>query len=219
MPLVPDNPNNRSVAATMLTEGEIVAFPTDTLYGLGAIVFNEAAVSNLYTIKGRVPDQGFPVLIASESQLHEVASEIPDAALALASRFWPGALTIVLRRHERIPESVTGGTDTIAVRLPDHPCPRSLISTCGSPITGTSANRHAGPQPTSAGEVQRQLGDQPNLVLDGGPSPSLLPSTLLDLTASPPIILRRGAISVEDLMSVCSVIDHDPAMSAGEARG
>ena len=138
MPRVIDNPNNRSVASILLRESGVVAYPTDTVYGLGAAVFNYAAVSSLFVIKGRSRDQGVPVLIASESQLHEVASEVSDEAFALAKAFWPGALTLVTARRRDMPALVAGGGDTIAVRLPDHPCPQALIQALGAPITGTS---------------------------------------------------------------------------------
>ena len=210
MPRVPDNPNNRSVAAILLREGGVVAYPTDTVYGLGAVVFNPSAVATLFMIKDRSPDQGVPVLIVSDSQLREVATDIPDEALALAKRFWPGQLTLVLKRHPNLPSGVTGGGDTVAVRLPDHASPQSLISACGAPITGTSANRHGGPEPTSADEVQRQLGNRLSLILDGGPSASQVPSTLLDMTVAPARVLRPGAISVDDIRSVCAVADLDP---------
>ena len=156
MPLAPDNPNNRSVASILLREGGVIAFPTDTVYGLGASAFNYAAVSMVFVIKNRSRDQGLPVLITSESQLPEVASEVPDSAYALAERFWPGGLTLVVPRNLNVPALVAGYGDTIAVRLPDHPCPQTLVQALGKPITGTSANRHNGPEPSSAAEVQRQ---------------------------------------------------------------
>lgn len=211
MPRVIDNPNNRSVASILLRESGVVAYPTDTVYGLGAAVFNYAAVSSLFVIKGRSRDQGVPVLIASESQLHEVASEVSDEAFALAKAFWPGALTLVTARRRDMPALVAGGGDTIAVRLPDHPCPQALIQALGAPITGTSANRHNGPEPTSADEVQRQLGNRLSLILDGGPSPRSVPSTIVDATVSPPRVLRLGALTLEQLRSVCPVAGPDPA--------
>lgn len=211
MPRVIDNPNNRSVASILLRESGVVAYPTDTVYGLGAAVFNYAAVSSLFVIKGRSRDQGVPVLIASESQLHEVASDVSDEAFALAKAFWPGALTLVTARRRDMPALVAGGGDTIAVRLPDHPCPQALIQALGAPITGTSANRHNGPEPTSANEVQRQLGNRLSLILDGGPSPRSVPSTIVDATVSPPRVLRLSALTLEQLRSVCPVAGPDPA--------
>jgi L-threonylcarbamoyladenylate synthase len=219
MPLVPDNPNNRSIASILLRESGVIAYPTDTLYGLGAIVFNRSAVSTVFVIKGRQRDQGLPVLVASESQLREVAADVSDEAMALAKEFWPGALTLVMKRHQDLPLSVTGGGDTVAVRLPDHACPQSLISACGSPITGTSANKHGGLDPTSAAEVQRQLGNRLSLVLDGGPSPLGVPSTVIDVTMSLPRVLRQGAISIEQLRTVCPIAEPDPVATGPESRG
>lgn len=207
MSRVPDNPNNRSVATVLLREGGVVAYPTDTVYGLGAVVFDDEAVSTMFSIKGRDRSQGVPVLIASESQLAEVADGVPDPALALAARFWPGALTLVLRRSPGLPSIVTGGAETVAVRLPDHPCPQALVSAVGAPITGTSANRHGGPEPTSPEEVQRQLGNRLSLILDGGPSPRAVPSTVVDVTTATPRLLRAGAVSLGELRTVCDVAD------------
>ena len=214
MPCVPDNPNNRSVATVLLREGGVVAYPTDTVYGLGAVVFNYDAVSTMFLIKGRDRSQGVPVLIASESQLAEVADGVPPAGLALAARFWPGALTLVLRRSPGLPLIVTGGAETVAVRLPDHPCPLALVSAVGAPITGTSANRHGGPEPTSPDEVQRQLGNGLSLVLDGGPSPKAVPSTIVDVTTATPRLVRAGAISLDKLRTVCDVAVADAVASA-----
>jgi L-threonylcarbamoyladenylate synthase len=219
MPRIADNANNRSVAAILLREGGVIAYPTDTVYGLGAVIFNRSAVSTVFVIKGRDRTQGLPVLIASQSQLREVATDVSDEALTLAERFWPGDLTLVFKRHPELPSGVTGGADTVAVRLPDHPSPQSLISACGSPITGTSANKHGGAQPTSAEEVQRQVGNRLSLVLDGGPSPLALPSTILDVTQSPARIVRMGSLGVDILRTVCPVEDPDPALLAGGAGG
>lgn len=218
MALVPDNANNRSVAAILLREGGVVAYPTDTVYGLGAVIFNRSAISTLYVVKGRPRDQGFPVLIASESQLREVASEVSDDALALAKAFWPGALTLVMKRHPNLPVGVTGGAETVAVRLPDHPCPQTLISACGAPIAGTSANRHGGGDPTSAQEVQRQLGNRVSLVLDGGPSPKAVPSTILDMTISPARVLRVGAITLDEVSKICAIAGSGSGRLEGEGR-
>lgn len=219
MPLVPDNSNNRSIASILLRESGVIAYPTDTVYGLGAVVFNRSAVSTVFVIKGRPRDQALPVLVASESQLREVAEDVSDEAMALAKQFWPGALTLVMKRHPELPKNVTGGGDTVAVRLPDHPCPQSLISACGSPIIGTSANRHTGLDPTSALEVQRQLGSRLSLILDGGASPLGVPSTVVDVTATLPRLLRPGAISIETLRAVCPVAELDIVPTPPESRG
>lgn len=209
MPLAPDNPNNRSVASILLREGGVIAFPTDTVYGLGASAFNHAAVSMLFVIKNRSRDQGVPVLIASESQLQEVASDVPDAAYALAEQFWPGGLTLVVPRRAEVPALVAGYGDTIAVRLPDHPCPQALVQALGGPITGTSANRHNGPEPSSAAEVQRQLGNRLSMILDGGESPAAVPSTIVDTTQHPPKVLRLGGVSLDEMREVCDIAGPD----------
>ena len=211
MAVVPDNPNNRSVATILLRDSGVVAYPTDTVYGLGAVVYDQEAVSALFTMKGRDRSQGVPVLIAAESQLAEVAADLSDAALALAARFWPGALTLVVRRHADLPPLVAGGGDTVAVRLPDHPCPQALVSAVGAPITGTSANRHGGPEPVSAAEVVRQLGNRLSLVLDGGPSPRAVPSSIVDVTTLTPRLVRAGAIALGDLRAVCEVEEPEPS--------
>lgn len=207
MPLVPDNPNSRSIASILLREGGVIAYPTDTVYGLGASVFNYSSVSTLFVIKARSRDQAVPVLIASESQLAEVATNVSEEAWKLAKAFWPGKLTLVMKRHPDLPSLITGGGDTVGVRLPDHPCPQALIQALGTPITGTSANRHNGQEPISAQEVQKQLGNRLSLILDGGPSPSNLPSSIIDTTQSPARVLRLGALSMAELQQVCDVID------------
>jgi L-threonylcarbamoyladenylate synthase len=181
-----------------------VAYPTDTLYGLGASIANAAAVARVFAIKGRGAGHGVPVLVASVAQLGQVAMEVPTAALDLARRFWPGGLTMVLRGHPSMPEAVTVG-NTVAVRHPDHPVPLALIAECGGPITGTSANARGGPQPTTALEVERQLGNLVDMVLDGGPCAGDVPSTILDLTVSPARVVRTGAIPLEELRAVCLV--------------
>ena len=147
MPLAPDNPNNRSVASILLREGGVIAFPTDTVYGLGASAFNHAAVSMIFVIKNRSRDQGLPVLIASESQLPEVASEVPDSAYALAERFWPGGLTLVVPRNTQRSCARRSYGDTIAVRLPDHRAPDA-----GRP---RKRSRARAPTATTAGAVER----------------------------------------------------------------
>ncbi|MQF87164.1 MAG: threonylcarbamoyl-AMP synthase [SAR202 cluster bacterium] len=207
MPLVPDNPNNRSIASILLREGGVIAYPTDTVYGLGASVFNYSSVSTMFVIKARERHQAVPVLIASESQLSEIAIDISDDAYRLAKAFWPGKLTLIMKSHPDLPSLVTGGGDTVGVRLPDHPCPQSLIQALGAPITGTSANRHNGAEPTTANEVQKQLGNRLSLILDGGPSPSNLPSTIIDTTSSTPKVVRTGVLSIEQIKDICDVYE------------
>ncbi len=203
---VPDNEANRLAAADALHQGRVVAYPTDTLYGIGANAFDELAVAAVFAIKARPRSQGLPLLIADLGDLDRVATGVPPAALALAERFWPGMLTIVLRRDPALPAAVTGGGDTVGVRLPDHPSPRALIESLGAPITGTSANRHEGADPTTAEEVERQLGDLA-MILDGGPCKVSVASTVVDLTTDPARIVRAGAISTRELREVVAIAE------------
>ena len=186
-----------------LRRGGVVAFPTDTLYGLGADAFSPAAVARVFDIKGRSPTSGLPLLLAEADDLDTVASDVTDLARTLAEEFWPGPLTFVLRKAESVPLVVTGGLDTVAVRVPDHPVPRTLARSLGRPVTGTSANPAGGPDPVTAAEVKRLLGDAVDYIIDGGPSPLGSPSTILDLSGARPRILRAGTLKREALERVC----------------
>jgi L-threonylcarbamoyladenylate synthase len=186
-----------------LRRGGVIVFPTDTLYGLGADAFSPEAVGRVFDIKGRAPSSGLPLLIADTADLDMVAVDITDLALLLAEEFWPGPLTLVLRRSSRVPAIVTGGLDTVAVRAPDHPVPRALVQSLRRPITGTSANRTGGPDPVAAGEVKELLGEAVDYIIDGGPSPLGTPSTILDLSGGRPAILRAGAVQREALERAC----------------
>lgn len=207
---LPDTPRNRTTAATLLRKGGVIAFPTDTLYGLAASVYNHDAVARVFAIKGRPAGQGLPVLIGSMVQIEEIAMNVSDDALALAQRFWPGPLTLVLKRRPELPSEVSGGLDTVAVRQPDHAASLQLIELSGTPITGTSANLSGGRQPVNAEEVIRQIGDLVDAVLDDGPCVVGEPSTIVDATVTPCRVIRAGAVTLEQLRSVCQV-DNSPA--------
>ena len=207
-----DNDAGLQAAAAAIRDGGLAAYPTDTLYGLGADARNPRAVAAILAAKGRRAAMGMPVLIADLGDLERVAADIPPEARLLAERFWPGALTLVLKRAPGLPDDLTGGP-TVAVRLPNHPAPRALARMAGCPITGTSANRHGGHPPTTADDVEQQLGDRLAVLLDGGPAPAAAPSTILDLTRVPAGLLRRGAVSVEALRAVVEVAD---AVEAGK---
>ncbi len=189
-------------AVKVLRRGGVVAFPTDTLYGLGAWAFSREGVERIFVIKGRPSSMALPLLLAEASQLAEVAAEVPDVAWTLVRRFWPGALTLVLRKAPSIPDLVTGGEPTVAVRIPDHPVARELVRLLGAPITGTSANRTGAPPARTAQEVVQQLGDAVDLVVDGGECPLGSPSTVVDCSQRSWRILREGAISREALEEV-----------------
>jgi L-threonylcarbamoyladenylate synthase len=186
-------------AARILAEGGLVAFPTDTVYGVGAHVFQPDAVERIYVAKIRPRDKAIPILLAQAEDLALVAEGITETAWLLAERFWPGGLTLVLPRKANVPDVVSAGGAAVAVRVPDHPVPQALITALGAPLAGTSANLSGRPSPVTAQEVEIELGGRIELILDGGRCPGGVPSTVLDLSTDPPAILRAGAISVEEI--------------------
>ena len=181
-------------AIEVLRVGGVVAYPTDTVYGLGANAFDEAAVARVYEIKGRPRQQPIPILVADMAGMEMVAREVPEIARRLAERFLPGGLTLVLLKAPRVSPLVSGGGDTVAVRIPDHPVPLALIRGLGAPITGTSANPSSQPSPTTAEGVRRFLGDKVDLIIDGGRCPGGVASTVVDATGTSPRLVREGAI-------------------------
>jgi L-threonylcarbamoyladenylate synthase len=183
-------------AADALRRGELVAFPTETVYGLGADAANPAAVKRLFAVKRRPRDHPVIVHIARAEQLAELAEDVPDAAHALAAAFWPGPLTLVVPRNpERVVPEVTGGRDTVGLRVPDHPLARSLLEAFGGGVAAPSANRFGKVSPTSAEHVRADLGDDVAVVLDGGACRVGIESTIVDLTGPEPAILRIGGVS------------------------
>ena len=186
----------------ILRRGGIVAFPTDTVYGLGVSAYNEPAVKRLYRLKQRPEARPLPILVADMAQMAEVAGVLPPVARKLADSFLPGALTLVLPRSERVPDVITG-SKTVAVRIPAHPVAIALIRGLGSPIVGTSANLSGRPSALTAEEVYSQFGDRLGLVIDGGRCPGGRESTIVDVTGAKPRVLREGAISRQQLEQVC----------------
>ena len=189
-------------AVGCLRAGGLVAYPTDTVYGLGAAADNDDAVRRLFQVKQRPSDKPLPLLLASTEQVAEVATDVPAVARRLMEAFWPGGLTIVLRRAPSYRSLALGGGDTVAVRVPDHPIPRELVATLGRPVTGTSANRSGGPAPLTAADVREQLGGQIDLIIDGGPCRGGTESTVIDCTVAPPRLLREGAVPRGDVERV-----------------
>ncbi len=189
-------------AANILRQGGLVAFPTDTVYGVGAHAFLPEAVERLYIVKGRPRDKAIPLLLGKAEDMRDVAREPSSLAWRLAESFWPGGLTMVLFRKASVPDVVCAGGDTVAVRVPAHPLVLALIEAVGVPLATTSANRSGAISTVTAEEVQRELGNQIELILDGGRSPGGIPSTVIDLTGDPPVILRQGAILEECLRKV-----------------
>jgi len=191
---------------SILRQGGIVAFPTDTVYGLGACVDNRQAVERVYTVKGRPQSMALPLLLARISQIAEVAHPVPQIAWLLADNFLPGALTIVLPKSDSIPNIITAGGITVAIRIPAHPVPIALAEGLGAPIVGTSANLSSKPSLLTADEVYSQFGDRVDLIIDGGRCPGGKESTIIDVTGETPLILREGAVSREELERVCGAL-------------
>jgi len=192
-------PDALDQAVELLRRGGLVAFPTDTVYGVGAYAFLAGAVAQLYQVKERPTDQAIPLLLPEAAMMEAVCSEVPPLAWRLAERFWPGGLSLVLRRSAHVPDAVTAGGPTVAVRVPDHPLVRELCRRLGAPLAATSANRHGQPDPVTADDVEAELGGRVPLILDGGACRGGVPSTVLDLTVSPPVLLRRGPVTAEAL--------------------
>ena len=186
-------PSQLNLAAQWLREHRLVSFPTDTVYGLGTLAFDGPTVLRLYDAKERPREKAIPILIADTSDLDQIAMEVPPLAHRLMQQFWPGALTLVLPKHPRVPPEVSV-THTVAVRMPDLDLTRALIRLTG-PLAVTSANRSFGPNPRTAQEVLEQLGNRIDAVLDGGATPGGVPSTILDCTQAEPHVLRSGAIA------------------------
>ena len=187
---------------SILKQGGVVAFPTDTVYGLGTGIGIESAVERVYRIKERPRHMALPLLLADLSQLDGVASSIPTYARLLAERFWPGPLTLVLLKADSISDIVSGGSETVAVRIPAHPIPTALARGVGTAIIGTSANLSGQPSTLTAAEARTQLGDKVDLIIDGD-CPGGKESAVVDLTGETPVILRQGALSIEELRQIC----------------
>ncbi len=187
-------------AVRSLNSGGVVVFPTDTLYGLGADVFSLAALQRIFSIKGRRADLALPVLVAGLDQVEAVAQPMSAQAQRLAERFWPGPLTLVMRRSPDLPGLVTGGADTVAVRMPGHPVPLELARRLGRPITGTSANRSGQPDLLDLSALENQLGNLVDHIIQTGPVPAGTASTIVNVTGDTPQLLRGGAISLEEIL-------------------
>jgi L-threonylcarbamoyladenylate synthase len=186
-------------AAEILKRGGLVAFPTETVYGLGADAANAEAVARLYAVKGRPADHPVIVHFAGAEQAFAWAREVPEAARQLAARFWPGPLTLILKRSQLAQDFVTGGQDTVGLRVPSHPVAQKLLREFKKGIAAPSANRFGLVSPTTAAHVREDLGDEVDLVLEGGPSDVGIESTIVDLSGAGAVLLRPGGISEEQL--------------------
>ncbi|MFJ3921587.1 L-threonylcarbamoyladenylate synthase [Streptomyces sp. NPDC090022] len=189
-------------AAGVLRTGGLVALPTETVYGLGANAEDPAAVSRIFQAEGRPPSHPLIVHIGDAEQLDDWVQDVPEAARLLAERFWPGPLTLVLRRGHRVPLEATGGLETVAVRVPDHPVALALLNAFGGAVTAPSANRFGSVSPTTADHVRAELGQTVDFVLDGGPCRVGVESTIVDATSGTPTILRPGGVTREELEAV-----------------
>ncbi|MGD6741055.1 L-threonylcarbamoyladenylate synthase [Streptomyces sp. BH106] len=186
-------------AVGVLRAGGLVALPTETVYGLGADAENPAAVARIFETKGRPPNHPLIVHIGGAEHLDDWADDVPEAARLLAERFWPGPLTLVLRRSGRVPHETTGGLETVGVRVPDHPVALELLKAFGGGVAAPSANRFGSVSPTTAEHVRTELGDGVDFVLDGGPCDVGVESTIVDATSESLSILRPGGVTREDL--------------------
>jgi L-threonylcarbamoyladenylate synthase len=207
-------------AADILRGGGLVAFPTETVYGLGGLAFHTGAIHRIFAVKGRPSDNPLIVHIAHRDQLHLLSSTLPSSVDNLTHAFWPGPLTLVLKRAERVPAEVSAGLSTVAVRMPNHSVALALINGVGAPIAAPSANKSGRLSPTSAHHVREALGQEIEMILDGGPCTVGLESTVLDLTSEPPRILRPGTITTEAIESVIGRVapysrGHDAVGSPG----
>ncbi|MGP8079976.1 MAG: L-threonylcarbamoyladenylate synthase [Dehalococcoidales bacterium] len=189
-------------AVTILKNGGVVAYPTDTVYGLGACMTDINAVDRIFQVKGRPKGMALPVLLADFKQIAEIVTAVTPAAKRLADEFFPGALTIILPKSEYVPDIITGGGRTVAFRIPNHPVPLALVKGLGKPIVGTSANLSGQPSALTAAEVSKQIGDKIDMVIDGGKCPGGIESTVIDLSGEKPVIRRQGAISIEKLRKI-----------------
>jgi L-threonylcarbamoyladenylate synthase len=193
-------PGAIQAALAVLRRGGLVAFPTDTVYGVGAQTFDSTAVERIYIAKGRIAAKALPILLADVESVSSVAEILPVGARRLANAFWPGPLTLVVRKLASVPDAVSQG-NTIGLRVPDHAVALGLLRASG-PLAVTSANPSGGPNPLSAEEVVLGLGGKIDLVLDGGKTPGGRPSTVVDCTVEPPVLVREGPVSLAAILEV-----------------
>jgi L-threonylcarbamoyladenylate synthase len=212
--------NNSSIeeAAQLLRNQHVVAFPTETVYGLGADATNEEAVHRIFQAKGRPSDNPLIVHVADIKQVEELAQNIPERAYQLMEAFWPGPLTLVLESNGAAARNVTAGLSTIGIRMPDHPLALALLRTAGKPLAAPSANRSGRPSPTEANHVWQDLNGRVAGILDGGATGVGVESTVLDCTSQPPVILRPGGVTKEDLEKILSKVDMDDALKDGQRQ-
>lgn len=206
-------------AGRILRRGGLVAFPTETVYGLGANALDGRAAARIFEAKGRPADNPLIVHVAGAQEVAGLAAGVPESAAALMKAFWPGPLTLVLPAAAVVPGEVTAGLRTVAVRMPDHPVALALIRAAGTPVAAPSANISGRPSPTSARHVLQDLDGRIEAVLDGGPAGLGVESTVLDLTSPVPMVLRPGGVTLEDLRGILGVVEVDPAATGRPGEG
>lgn len=215
----PDWDKQLDPAAEILRSGGLVAFPTETVYGLGANALDESAVKAIYEAKGRPSDNPLIVHIADTTAVKDLADNVPEAAQALMDAFWPGPLTLVMPRSSLVPDIITAGLDTVAVRMPSHPIASALIKKAGVPVAAPSANSSGRPSPTLARHVIEDLMGKVDVIIDGGNAEVGVESTVLDITVTPPAILRPGGVTLEQLRRVMSDVVGDRLPDAADMSG
>ena len=213
-----NSPQDIARAAEMLRCGGLVAFPTETVYGLGADASNERAVARIFTAKSRPADHPLIVHLGGAGEIDRWARDIPAAAWRLAARFWPGPLTLILKRAPDVLDAVTGGQDTVGLRVPAHPFALALLKEFGGGIAAPSANRFGRVSPTTAAHVRAELGEEVDLILDGGPCRIGIESTIVSLVNETPCLLRPGAITAGALERVLGAPVGSPGVAAGMPR-
>ncbi|MEM0025859.1 MAG: L-threonylcarbamoyladenylate synthase [Zestosphaera sp.] len=213
----PINPDKEviSEAVEVLREGGLVAFPTETVYGLGADSFNKSAVKKIYSVKGRPPDNPLILHISDFKELEVVAKDVPSFVYELANKVWPGPVTFVLKKSDLVLHEVTAGLPTVAVRCPAHPVALALIKGLGNPIAAPSANLSGRPSPTTADHVIKDLSGKIEMILEGGDTFFGVESTIINLTTDPPVLLRPGPVGVEELEKLTNLKILIPAFAKG----
>jgi L-threonylcarbamoyladenylate synthase len=208
-----------SQAVAALKRGGLVAFPTETVYGLGADASNPSAIARIYAAKGRPSNHPVIVHLSSADELERWARSVPEGARKLATRYWPGPLTLVLNRAPGVPDAVTGGQDTVGLRVPAHPLALALLRAFGGGVAAPSANKFGRISPTTAAHVQRDLGDEVDVILDGGPCEVGIESTIVDFSGGEPVLLRPGQLHAEQIEAVLGAPLRAPGSDAPRAPG
>jgi len=213
----PVSPSQEAIdrAVAVLRRGGLLAFPTDTLYALGADASSIRAVHRTFAAKGRPFAKPIPLLVADMEAAIRVAGDLPELARRLADRYWPGPLTLLLSPPPGLPALLAAGSGRLGLRIPAGRIARTILARFGRPVTGTSANRSGGGDPRNAEEVRRQLGRRIDLILDGGPVPLGMPSTVVDVAVDPPLVVREGAIPRQEILALLAV---PPGARAPENR-